>query len=49
MKNKIIKTLTMGLSCLMLALTLSSGVLTHNSTSVFNGNHIHVDQDSPTL
>jgi len=47
MKNKIIKTLTMVLSCLMLTLTLSSGVLTHNSKSGFNGNPIHVDEDSP--
>jgi len=41
MKNKIVKTLTMGLGCLMLVLPLSSGVLNHNSTKV------HVDEDSP--
>ncbi len=47
MKNKIIKTLTVGLSCLMLTLTIFTGGLNHNSTSSFKGNHVHIDEESP--
>ncbi len=52
MKNKLIKTLTMALGCLMLTLTISTGVLnksTINTKShVQHGIHIiHVDEDSP--
>jgi len=50
MKNKIVKTLTLGISCLMLTLTISSGVLAHNSTSSFNFNNgIHVEENMPSL
>ena len=56
MKNKIIKSLTMGLSCLMLALTLSATVLnnihTHQGSPYGisqSKNIIHTDQDSPSL
>ena len=50
MKNKIIKTLILGISCLMLTLILSSGILTYNSISSFNVNHvIHVYEHMPSL
>ena len=48
MKNKIIKNLTLGLSCLMFILTISSTVLNHNSKPVFSKTGIHIDMDSPT-
>ncbi|WP_156946323.1 hypothetical protein [Clostridium akagii] len=46
MKNKLIKTFAMALGCLMLTLTISTGVLNNNTTNT-NTHVVHVDQDSP--
>ena len=46
MKNKLIKTLTVALGCLMLTLTISTGVLNNNTTNT-NTHVVHVDMDSP--
>ena len=46
MKNKLIKTLTMALGCLMLTLTISTGVLNHNTTNT-NSHVVHVDMEMP--
>jgi len=46
MKKKLIKTLTMALGCLMLTLTISTGVLNHSTTNT-NTHVIHVDQNMP--
>ena len=43
MKSKILRNVTLGIGCSMLALTLLSGLVNHNA----NGNTIHVDEDSP--
>lgn len=47
MKFKNLRNVTLGIGCLMLALTLLSGAVTHNVTSGLNGNTIHVDEGSP--
>ncbi len=46
MKKKLIKTLTMALGCLMLTLTISTGVLNHRITNT-NTHVVHVDQNAP--
>ncbi|WP_026881091.1 hypothetical protein [Clostridium akagii] len=48
MKFKILRNVTLGIGCSMLALTLLSGVVkNYNVTSGLSGNTIHVDEDSP--
>ncbi|SMC29587.1 hypothetical protein SAMN02745134_03947 [Clostridium acidisoli DSM 12555] len=46
MKNKIIKSLTLGLSCLMLTLTISTATLSNNTKST-NTHIIKIDIESP--
>lgn len=49
MRNrKLIKVLTMALGCLMLTLTISTGLLNHsNSATSANNKVFHTDQDAP--
>ena len=49
MKFKILRNVTLGIGCLMLSLTLLTGVVNHNVTSGFKGNTIHVNQDMPSM
>mgnify|MGYP001382683280 CR=1 FL=1 len=48
MKNKLIKTLTMALGCLMLTLTISTVVFNHSTTNT-NSHVVHVDQEMPNV
>lgn len=47
MKNKIIKSISLTMGCLMLALVVSTNIIHKPTTTSTSRTQIHVDMDSP--